>query len=165
MKSWYAIILALVNNFYDGKCSFVFSIYSYSGDYLTSVTVDGQSSMYNYSSSGDLTEVHFASGLRRKWTYNEMGLLNSSSAYNGDVFLASIGLSRSWNGKITVTTQPQNVTVELMYDTLGRVVSSASPGEVPVKELTSITTDSTVKTYLFGDQVSTLSDLQLVFHS
>ena len=134
---------------------FPFSIYSYNGDYLTSVTVDGHSSLYNYSSSGDLTGVRFASGLSRIWTYDEMNLLNGSSVYNEDSdILASISLSHNWNGRITMTTQPQNVTVDLLYDTSGRVIASASPGEVWFMEVSTIAADSTMKSYMFGDQVS-----------
>ena len=119
------------------------------------MTVDGHSSLYNYSSSGDLSVVHFASGLSRIWTYDEMNLLNGSSVFNadGDV-LASIGLSHNWNGRVVLTTKPQNVTIELLYDTSGKVIASASPGDVWFMEVTSVIADSTIKSYMFGDQVS-----------
>ena len=134
---------------------FPFSIYSYNGDYLTSVTVDGHSSLYNYSSSGDLTGVHFASGLSRIWTYDEMNLLNGSSVFSEDSeVLASVGFSHNWNGRVVMTTQPQNVTVELLYDTSGKVIASASPGEVWFMEVTSVVDDSRMRSYIFGDQVS-----------
>ena len=130
----------------------IFSIYSYSGDYLTSVTVGGRSALYNYTSSGDLTGVQFASGERRIWTYDEMNFLNGSTVYNDDNILASIGLSQNWNGRITMTTLPQNVTAELLYDTAGKVISGTLPGGVRLVEETSVA--STLKSYKFGDQVS-----------
>ena len=134
--------------------SLIFSIYSYSGDYLTSVTVGGRSASYNYTSNGDLTGVQFASGERRIWTYDEMNFLNGSTVYNEDNILASIGLSQNWNGRITMTTQPQNVTAELLYDTTGKVISGTLPGGVRLVEETSVAAASTLKSYKFGDQVS-----------
>ena len=152
LKSRYRPIIQLLSHNLYIKF-LIFSIYSYSGDYLTSVTVGGRSTLYNYSSGGDLTGVHFASGERRTWTYDEMNLINGTTVYNEDIILASIGLSQNWNGRITMTTQPQNVTAELLYDTTGKVISGTLPGGVRFVEETSVAAGSTVKSYKFGDQV------------
>ena len=86
-----------------------------------------------------------------------MNLLTGSAIYNEDGdLLASVSLSRNWNGQITMTIQPQNVTTELVYDTSGRVFSATTPGSDGLQfvEITSVVSDSTVKSYMFGDQVS-----------
>ena len=120
------------------------------------MTINGRSSLYNYSSNGDLTSIEYASGLRRTWSYDKMNLLSESAMYTveGDL-LASIGLTNYWNGRITMTLQPHNVSTELIYDTSGRVISATTPGSngVQFTELTSIISDSTIKSYKFGDQV------------
>ena len=86
-----------------------------------------------------------------------MNLLIGSAIYNeNDEVLASVSLTHNWNERITMTMQPQNVTTELLYDTSGRVISATIPGSQGLQfvELTSVVSDSTVKSYIFGDQVS-----------
>ena len=83
-----------------------------------------------------------------------MNFLNGSTVYNNDDILASIGLSQNWNGRITMTTLPQYVTAELLYDTAGKVISGTLPGGVRLVEETSVAVGSTLKSYKFGDQVS-----------
>lgn len=118
------------------------------------MTVDGLTSSYDYSSNGDLTAIQYASGLKRIWTYNEMHLITGSAVYNeDDDLLASIDLTLNWNGMITMTLQPQNLTTKLLYDTSGRVISAASLGGPQFVEVASAVTNSVVKSYLFGDQV------------
>lgn len=121
------------------------------------MTIGDHSSTYNYSSSGDLTSTQYASGLRRIWTYDEMNLLSGSALYNKENdLLSSIGLTLNWNGRVTMTMQPRNVTTELIYDTSERVISATILGSGGLKflEVTSSVSDSTVKSYIFGDQVS-----------
>ena len=101
--------------------------------------------------------MQYASGIRRTWTYNEMNLLTESAIYNEDNdLLASISLTYNWNGRVIMTKQPQNVTTELVYDTSGRVISATIPGSdgLHFVEISSIVSDSMVKSYMFGDQVS-----------
>ena len=130
------------------------SVYSYDGEYLASVTVGGRTSLYNYSTDGYLVGIHYASGLRRTWTYDKMHLVNGSAMYNKDGdLLASIRLSHNWNRKFIITTQPKNLTFEVVYDTFGRVISATTPKGTRFVEVTSMISDSTIKSYMFGDQV------------
>lgn len=133
------------------------SIYSYSGDYLTSISIGNHSSAYNYSTHGDLISIQYASGLRRTWTYDEMYLLSGSTIYNQeDDLLAAIDLTHNWNGRMTMTMQPQNVTTELVYDTLGQVIASLpqNSDSIHFVEMSTVVSDSVIKSYMFGDQVS-----------
>ena len=86
-----------------------------------------------------------------------MNLLSGSALYNKENdLLSSIGLTFNWNGRVTMTMQPRNVTTELIYDTSERVISATILGSGGLKflEVTSSVSDSTVKSYIFGDQVS-----------
>ena len=119
------------------------------------MTANGQISLYNYSSGGDLTAIKYASGLTRIWTYDGINLVNGSALYNENSdLLASISLSHNWNGKVAMITQPQNLSTELLYDTSGRVFSTSTPSGHRFVEITSVTLGSITKSHKFGDQVS-----------
>ena len=133
------------------------SVYSYSGDYLTSVAVGNRMSTYNYSSSGYLTGIQYASGLRRTWSYNELHLVTGTAEYNveGDL-MSSIEVTPRWNGRFKMTAQPQNLTTEILYNVNGGTCSFATPNTLPYVEKTSVIAGTTVKTSIYGDQVCLL---------
>lgn len=86
-----------------------------------------------------------------------MHLLSGSAVHNPeDDLLAAIDLAHNWNGRVTITMQPQNVTTELVYDTLGQVIASMpqNSGSTHFVETSTMVSDSVVKSYMFGDQVS-----------
>ena len=144
------------------------SIYSYNGDYLTSISIGNHSSAYNYSTHGDLISIQYASGLRRTWTYDEMYLLSGSAIYNQeDDLLAAVSLTHNWNGRMIMTMQPQNVTTELVYDTLGRVIASSpqNSGSSHFVETSTVVSDSVIKSYMFGDQVSATKTMNKIMVS
>ena len=118
------------------------------------MTVGDHTSFYNYSADGYLVGIHYASGLRRAWTYDQMHLVNGSAVYNeyGDL-LTSIGLSYNWNGQVVMTTQPRNLTSEFLYGIFETVISAKTSRGHRFVEVTSTVSDSTIKSYLFGDQV------------
>ena len=101
--------------------------------------------------------------------YDEMHLLSGSAVHNPeDDLLAAIDLTQNWNGRVTMTIRPQNVTTELVYDTLGQVIASM-PQSTHFVEVSTMVSNSVVKSYVFGDQVSCRindyhnSSLQIVF--
>ena len=100
------------------------------------VTVGLESAMYTYSDEGDLLSVVYASGERRTLEYDENNLLAVSESYsaNGDL-IASMKLTKSWNGKVLMTIQPYNRTVQLVYDTFGDVVSATTEDGIPLTQV------------------------------
>ena len=122
---------------------------------MSSVRVGGHTSFYNYSADGYLVGIHYASGLRRAWTYDQMHLVNGSAVYNEDGdLLTSIGLSYNWNGQVIMTTQPHNLTSVFLYDIFETVISATTSRGHRFVEVTSTVSDSTIKSYVFGDQVN-----------
>ena len=122
-----------------------------------SISTGDHSSAYGYNTHGDLISIQYASGLRRKWTYDEMHLLSGSAVHNPEEdLLAAIDLTQNWNGRVTMMVRPQNVTTELIYDTLGQVIASLpqNSGNTFFVEMSTVVSASLVKTYMFGDQVS-----------
>ncbi len=122
-----------------------------------SIYIGDYSSTYGYSTDGDLINIQYASGLRRKWTYDEMHLLSGSTVINPeDDLLAAIELTRNWNGRVKMMVRPQNVTTELVYDTVGQVIASRpqNSDSTYFMEMSTVVSASVVKSYVFGDQVS-----------
>ena len=118
------------------------------------MSIGDHSSAYSYSINGDLISIQYASGLRRMWAYDEMHLLSGSAIYNQeDDLLAAIDLTHNWNGRVIMTMQPHNLTTELIYDTSGQVIAQRF-GSLHFVEISSLISDSVVKSYMFGDQVS-----------
>ena len=136
-------------------------MYSYSGDYLTSVAVGNRASSYNYSSSGYLTGILYASGLSRTWSYSENHLVTGTAEYNEDGdLLSSIEVTPRWNGRFRMTTLPQNITTEILYNVNGGTSSFLTPKSPPyVEKISEISPGTTVKTYMYGDQVCMLLSL------
>lgn len=132
------------------------SSYSYSGDYLMSVTIGSNSASYNYTSDGDLSAATFASGMKRSWVYDNNRLL-CRSAVNSESgeLLASLDVTNDFNGKATITMFPKNKTNQIVYDTTGAILSSSTDNDVMFTEVETVVPGSEmrIKSHMFGDQV------------
>lgn len=114
------------------------SFYSYDAatQFLTVVTVGDKSANYTYSDQGDLLSIDYPSGERRTLEYDENSLLSSSESYSASMELvASIKLCHSWNGKVLMTIQPYNRTVELIYNTIGDIISATTEEGIPLTQV------------------------------
>ena len=131
----------------------VFSLYLYSddGQYLTNVTVGQNSTSYTYSTEGDLIETNEASGERKTLEYDEYKLFRGSSKFNQDgEVLASMTLEQDWNGKVNVAIEPTNTSLEIVYDSYGRLISTGLSDEVPLRL---VTPNPNTKMLKRGDEV------------
>ena len=91
------------------------------------VTVGDKSATYTYSDQGDLLSINYPTGERRKLEYDDNNLLSASESYSASKELvASVKLSHSWNGKVLMTVQPYNHTVQLVYNTNGDIISATT---------------------------------------
>ena len=133
------------------------SFYSYdaSTQFLTRVTVGDKSTNYIYSDQGDLLSIDYPSGERRTLEYDENSLLSASESYSASMELvASMKLSHSWNGKVLMTVQPYNRTVELVYNTIGDIISATTEEGVPLTQVD--LPGSGGQRIVVGDEVRTL---------
>ena len=133
------------------------SSYSYSGDYLVSITIDNSTASYNYTNDGDLAEATFASGMRRSWRYDSNRLLCHSAvnSENGEL-LAALDMTNDLNGKATITMFPKNSSNEIVYDTKGAIVSSTTDSDIKFTEIETVVpgSETLIKSHMFGDQVN-----------
>ena len=113
-------------------------------------TVANGSATYSYSEDGDLMEVTYINGNRRTFEYDEYSRLSGYGSISpvGKV-VSQVSMVPEWNGKVTMTVQPVNKTIEAMYNTNGEVVFLREEGSLPLI-LAQLPGKSTL---LFGDKV------------
>lgn len=100
------------------------------------VTVGDKSATYTYSDQGDLLSINYPTGERRTLEYDDNNLLSASESYSATKELvASMKLSHSWNGKVLMTVQPYNRTVELVYNTNGEIISATTEEGIPLTQV------------------------------
>ena len=118
------------------------------------MTVGDKSANYIYSDQGDLLSIDYPSG-ERTLEYDENSLLSASESYSASMELvASMKLSHSWNGKVLMTVQPYNRTVELVYNTIGDIISATTEEGVPLTQVD--LPGSGGQRIVVGDEVRTL---------
>ena len=113
-------------------------------------TVANGSATYSYSEDGDLMEVTYINGNRRTFEYDEYSHLSGYGSISpvGEV-VSQVSIVPEWNGKVTMTVQPMNKTIEAIYNTNGEVVFLREEGSLPLI-LAQLPGKSTL---LFGDKV------------
>lgn len=113
-------------------------------------TVANGSATYSYSEDGDLMEVMYINGNRHTFEYDEYSRLCGYGSISpvGEV-VSQVLMVPEWNGKVTMTVQPVNKTIEAMYNTNGEVVFLREEGSLPLI-LAQLPGKSTL---LFGDKV------------
>ena len=100
------------------------------------VTVGDKSATYTYSDQGDLLSINYPTGQRRTLEYDDNNLLSASESYSASKELvASMKLFHSWNGKVLMTVQPYNRTVELVYNTNGEIISATTEEGIPLTKI------------------------------
>ena len=100
------------------------------------VTVGDKSATYTYSDQGDLLSIDYPTGEKRTLEYDDNNLLSASESYSASMELvASVKLSHSWNGKVLMTVQPYNRTVELVYNTNGEIISATTEEGIPLTKI------------------------------
>ena len=100
------------------------------------MTAGDKSANYTYSDQGDLLSIDYPSGERRTLEHDENSLLSASESYSASMELvASMKLSHSWNGKVLMTVQPYNRTVELIYNTIGDIISATTEDSFPLTQV------------------------------
>ena len=100
------------------------------------VTVGDKSATYTYSDQGDLVSINYPTGEKRALKYDDNNLLSASESYSASMELvASVKLSHSWNGKVLMTVQPYNHTVELVYNTNGDIISATTEEGIPLTKI------------------------------
>lgn len=95
--------------------------------------------------------MNYSNGMRRRIHYDEHNLLSGYETYSpsGDL-LTGVSMSQTWNGKVVMTIQPDNKTMELVYNTRGDAVFARQEGGLPL-----ILEESPGRQkLLFGDEVS-----------
>ena len=130
------------------KCS----LYTYdSGEHcLTTTTIAEGSATYSYSEDGDLLEVISINGNRHTFEFDKYGRLSGYGSISpvGDL-LSQVSMVPEWNGKVTMTVQPMNKTIEAIYNTNGEVVFFREEGSLPLI----LAQQPGRSTLLFGDKV------------
>ena len=100
------------------------------------VTVGDKSATYTYSDQGDLVSINYPTGEKRTLEYDDNNLLSASESYSASMELvASMKLSHSWNGKLSMTVQPYNRTVQLVYNTNGEIISATTEEGIPLTKI------------------------------
>ena len=100
------------------------------------MTVGDKSATYTYSDQGDLLSTDYHTGERRTLEYDDNNLLSASESYSASMELvASMKLSHSWNGKVLMTVQPYNRTVQLVYNTIGDRISGTTEEGIPLTQV------------------------------
>ena len=115
-----------------------FSLYTYDSteQFLLTLTTGTGSATYNYNEQGDLTSICYSSGGKRTFQYNSNGFYASSDSYSeAGELTASISLIYSWNGRLEMTVQPKNQTLDTLYDFSGRILSMTGKDGVPLVQV------------------------------
>ena len=128
--------------------------YDASGVHLMTVTINDQSASYKYNEEGDLTEVVEATQERRKFSYDNSGLLVESAVYSdSDILLSSVAITYDWTGLVTMNLQPENRTITTYIDSEGSPKTfSSSPDIPPIVQIDLPASNG--KMLVVGDQVS-----------
>ena len=127
------------------------------------VTVGDKSATYTYSDQGDLLSINYPTGQRRTLEYDDNNLLSASESYSASKELvASMKLSHSWNGKVLMTVQPYNRTVELVYNTNGEIISATTEEGIPLTKIDLPGTGG--QGIVIGDMVRISVILKVNFH-
>ena len=119
------------------------------------MTVGDKSATYTYSDQGDLLSTDYHTGERRILEYDDNNLLSASETYSASMELvASMKLSHSWNGKVLMTVQPYNRTVQLVYNTIGDIISGTTEEGIPLTQVDM--PGSGGQRIVVGDEVNTI---------
>ena len=119
------------------------------------MTVGDKSATYTYSDQGDLLSIDYHTGERRTLEYDDNNLLSASESYSASMELvASMKLSHSWNGKVLMTVQPYNRTVQLVYNTIGDIISGTTEEGIPLTQVDM--PGSGGQRIVVGDEVNTI---------
>ena len=119
------------------------------------MTVGDKSATYTYSDQGDLLSTDYHTGERRTLEYDDNNLLSASESYSASMELvASMKLSHSWNGKVLMTVQPYNRTVQLVYNTIGDIISGTTEEGIPLTQVDM--PGSGGQSIVVGDEVNTI---------
>ena len=115
------------------------------------MTVGESVTTFMYNDEGDLETVNYADGSMQTFDYDIHSLLIQISSFSSSgELIIEISLQRDWNGKVSMTIQPNNKTVQIGYGTSGEPLTIIDDGGVPM-----IITQSLGRQRLFiGDQVS-----------
>ena len=119
------------------------------------VTVGDKSATYTYSDQGDLVSINYPTGEKRTLEYDDNNLLSASESYSASMELvASMKLSHSWNGKLSMMVQPYNRTVQLVYNTIGDIISATTEEGIPLTQVDM--PGSGGQRIMVGDEVKTI---------
>ena len=119
-----------------------------------SVTIGDQSVSYSYNEEGDLIKVVEATREQRRFSYDDRSLLVESAVFSdSDAIVSSIAITYEWNGRVTMSLQPENRTLGTYVDPQGRPKSfSSTPDSPPIVQIDLPTSDG--RMLMAGDQVS-----------
>lgn len=121
---------------------------------MLAITIGTKSTTYSYSGEGDLTAISYATGSKRTFQYDSNSLYAGSRTYSdAGELTASLSLTHSWNGRLQMNAQPRNLSLEILYDTLGNVLSTAEKDELPIIQIDR----PQGQVIMLGDQASVLS--------
>lgn len=114
------------------------------------VTVAQGSATFSYNEAGDLMEVTYINGNKKTFKYDEYNRLSGYESLSpAGEMVSNVSMVHDWNGKVTMTVQPMNKTIEAMYNTNGEIVFLREDGSLPL-----ILSQSPGRSsLLFGDKV------------
>ena len=126
----------------------------YDGTILLSVTIGEQTTRYTYNSNGDLTKVTYSTSTAVKYSWNQFGFLSGIASFNReDKLIQGVYFSYDWNGKVTMSRQPQGDSAELVFNEEGKMMDVSGNGLGDVRYESVKTDDQVVRIIKQRDQV------------
>ena len=129
-------------------------------NHLISLSIGDQSTSFGYSDEGDLVAVNYTNGDKDVYHYDRFNILSGYYTYGpSGVLLTGRSISQDWNGRVTITTWPENRTNELHYDFSGGLVFSRPKTALPLYYHESPKSQR----ILLGDEVSINTVCELMY--
>ena len=118
------------------------------------MSVDEQTTRYNYGVNGDLTSIIYPTSTTVKYSWNQYGLLSNITGYNQEnKFVQGMHFSYDWNGKVTISSLPQGDSAVLVFDEEGRMMDIVGGGFSGVRFDSVRDDDQAVRIIKQGEQV------------
>ena len=118
------------------------------------MTIGEQTTRYAYNSNGDLTKVIYSTSTAVKYSWNQFGFLSGITSFNReDKLIQAVYFSYDWNGKVTMSRQPQGDSAELVFNEEGKMMDVSGDGISDVRYESVKTDDQVIRIIKQGDQV------------